>query len=127
MYISHTRSHFVGTCRKNCKCGFKDERINNKKINLLLPVSMGITSSLPAALSWCILRFSMGKYDFYRWHKIINGYFLQIYNFIEPDASSSALSAGGSQYNAYSCIYPYDCIFHSVFSCIQREIIKIEK
>lgn len=45
------------------------------------------------ALSWGTLLASMGGgSDFYRWYKIMNGAFLRVINFIEPDASSSALS-----------------------------------
>lgn len=55
---------------------------------------MGLSASAPAFLSWIILYISVSckEFNFYRWHKIINGYFLQIYNFINADAHSSALS-----------------------------------
>ncbi len=55
---------------------------------------MGLSASAPAFLSWIILYISVSckEFNFYRWHKIINGYFLQIYNFINADANSSALS-----------------------------------
>lgn len=55
---------------------------------------MGLSASAPAIISWILLYVSVSgrSFDFYRWHKIINGYFLQIYNFINSDADSSALS-----------------------------------
>ncbi len=44
-------------------------------------------------LSWGVLLASLGgSFDFYRWHKVLNGGFLRMINFIEPDASSSAVS-----------------------------------
>ena len=47
------------------------------------------------ALSWGLLMISLcGSPDFYRWHKVLNAAFLRIFNLIENDASSSALSAG---------------------------------
>ena len=104
----------------------KDERINHKKINMLIPVSMGIASSFPAAVSWCILKFSMGRFDFYRWHKIINGYFLQIYNFIEPDASSSALSEGEVNIMLILIFIPM-VTFLTAYFLVYKGIIRIEK
>ena len=104
----------------------KSERINNKKLNLFLPVSMGVSSSLPALASWTVLRFSLGKYDFYRWHKIINGYFLQIYNFIEPDASSSALSVDEVNLMLIPVFVPM-IVFFTAYFLVYSGIIKTEK
>ncbi len=115
-----------GLAVKTANADLKDERINNKKINIMLPVSMGITASFPAALSWCILRLSMGKFDFYRWHKLINGYFLQIYNFIEPDASSSALSAGEVNIMLILVFIPM-IVFLTAYFLVYKGIIHIEK
>lgn len=56
-----------------------------------MPLIMAVSASLPSIVSWLILRFS--DIDFYRWHKLINGFFLQIYNFINSDASSTALTS----------------------------------
>ncbi len=56
-----------------------------------MPLIMAVSASLPSIVSWLILRFS--DIDFYRWNKLINGFFLQIYNFINPDASSTALTS----------------------------------
>ncbi len=65
-------------------------RIGEKKPSFVMPLLMGISASIPALISWLILKFS--DIDFYRWHKLINGYFLQIFNFINPNASSAALT-----------------------------------
>ncbi|MBR1592319.1 MAG: hypothetical protein IJ666_04835 [Ruminococcus sp.] len=104
----------------------KDKRINNKKINIILPLSMGTAASFPAAVSWCVLKFSMRRFDFYRWHKIINGYFLQIYNFIEPDASSSALSTGEVNIMLILVFIPV-IIFLTAYFLVYKGIIHIGK
>ena len=45
-------------------------------------------------LSWGALLASLGgSFEFYRWYKVLNGGFLRVINFIEPDASSAAVSA----------------------------------
>lgn len=75
---------------KTALADIKSARINKKKSSLIMPWIMSISASFPAVCSWLILRYS--DIDFYRWHKIINGYFIQIYNFINPDASSAALT-----------------------------------
>lgn len=75
---------------KTAKEDLKLRRIGETEVSSLMPLFMGMTASLPSLASWLILRFS--DMDFYRMHKLINGYFLQIFNFINPDASSSALT-----------------------------------
>lgn len=70
----------------------KYERTTGTKTPLLLPAGMTVTALTVPLASWLVLR--IGSFDFYRWHKLINGWFIQIYNMIQPDASSAALSAG---------------------------------
>lgn len=65
-------------------------RKGDRRPSHIMPFIMGIFSSVPAIISWLILKFS--DIDFYRWHKLINGYFLQIFNFINPNASSDSLT-----------------------------------
>lgn len=77
---------------KTASADIKSARLSKKKLSPAMPLIMSISASFPAVISWLILRYS--DIDFYRWHKIINGYFIQIYNFINPDASSSALTSG---------------------------------
>ncbi len=73
----------------------KNERVTGTKTSPLAPAGMALTASLPGTLSWLVLRLTAGSsFDFYRWHKLINGWFLQIYNLINSDASSSALTSG---------------------------------
>ncbi len=73
----------------------KKSRTENVKLSPLVPLTTGITASLPALASWIILFVShkASGFDFYKWHKLLNAYFLQIYNFINSDASSSALTS----------------------------------
>lgn len=74
----------------------KNERISGKKASHIQPLMLGITVSLPALASWILLYIShlTAAFDFYKWHKLLNAYFLQIYNFINSDASSTALTSG---------------------------------
>ena len=73
----------------------KNERVTGKKTAFAAPAGMAATASLPGLVSWLVLRVTAGSsFDFYRWHKLINGWFLQVFNLIEPDASSSALTDG---------------------------------
>ncbi|MBR6580979.1 MAG: hypothetical protein IKK66_06740 [Ruminococcus sp.] len=76
---------------KTALADIKSARLSKKKLSPAMPLIMSISASFPAVCSWLILRYS--HIDFYRWHKIINGYFIQIYNFINPDASSAALTS----------------------------------
>lgn len=74
----------------------RTERSGEGKISPLVPVTTGITATLPALASWIVLfvsRSSQG-FDFYKWHKLLNAYFLQIFNFINSNAETSALSMG---------------------------------
>ncbi|MBQ8297937.1 MAG: hypothetical protein IJX77_09155 [Ruminococcus sp.] len=79
---------------KTARDDLRNERSTGTKTKTIVPVSMGITASLPAVVNWIVLYIShsSGSFDYYKWHKIISAYFLQICNFIDPDASTSALS-----------------------------------
>lgn len=70
------------------KCAEQDNSLKN----MVVPA---VSVSLPGSISWGVLILSVkNKFEYYRWHKLLNGFFIQIFNFIEPDASSSALSFG---------------------------------
>lgn len=73
----------------------KKSRTENLKLSPLVPLATGVTASLPSLASWIVLFVShkTSGFDFYKWHKLLNAYFLQIYNFINSDASSSALTS----------------------------------
>lgn len=79
---------------KTAREDIKNKRDVSERKKLASAFGMGFSASAPAFLSWIILYISVSckEFNFYRWHKIINGYFLQIYNFINADANSSALS-----------------------------------
>ena len=73
----------------------RNERVTGKRTSPAAAAGMAATASLPGLVSWLVLRVTAGSsFDFYRWHKLINGWFLQVFNLIEPDASSSALTDG---------------------------------
>ncbi|MCM1269125.1 MAG: hypothetical protein NC247_00670 [Ruminococcus flavefaciens] len=79
---------------KTARDDIKNKRDVSDRKKIASAFGMGFSASAPAFLSWIILYISVSckEFNFYRWHKIINGYFLQIYNFINADATSSALS-----------------------------------
>ena len=73
----------------------KNERVTGKRTSPAAAAGMAATASLPGLFSWAVLRMTAGSsFDFYRWHKLINGWFLQVFNLIQPDANSSALTDG---------------------------------
>ena len=57
----------------------KDERRSGTKTSLLLPAGMTVTALTVPLASWLVL---------------VNGWFIQLYNMIQPDASSAALTSG---------------------------------
>ncbi|MCM1528587.1 MAG: hypothetical protein NC093_01160 [Alistipes sp.] len=75
---------------KSAREDVKNQRAGIADRSPVTPWLMGLAASTPGIISWLILKFS--SLDFYRWHKLINGWFLQIYNMINPNASSAALT-----------------------------------
>ena len=85
----------VSFAAKTARADRKLERTEGKANSLAELGGMCAAITLPSALSWAVLYLSLdGGPDFYRFYKLINAPFLQIYNFIERDASSKALSTG---------------------------------
>lgn len=89
--ICLTADFALNTAREDLRL----KRINNTKTNTFSAFAIGGIMSAPALISWCVLKLShiTGAFDFYRWHKILNAYFIQIYNFININAETSSLSA----------------------------------
>lgn len=90
--ICFMASHGLKSAREDMRL----ERTGETVFSPAEPIFLSLTASVPAAASWILLfiSHSTASFDFYRWHKLINGYFLQIYNFINSDASAKALSQG---------------------------------
>lgn len=78
---------------KEAEKGIKSERVSGRKNSAPMNISAGFSLSAPSAVSWILLYISASgrSFDFYRWHKLINAPFLQIYNLINSNASSAAL------------------------------------
>lgn len=81
----------VNHAASEAKNDLKEKRMGGLRTAIL----MGASASAPCVLSWGTLMLSLkGGFRFYPAYKLINGFFIQIINLIEPDASSAALSAG---------------------------------
>ena len=107
------------------RADLKKERISGNGTNHAVTVTVGITASLPAVISWIVLYIShsSGSFDFYRWHKLLNAYFLQIYNFINPDASTAALS--GNQVMVMLSFAAVPCLtFITAYFLVYKGIIR---
>lgn len=73
----------VKTAAADCKTG---------KYSPAAAVGMALSAASVPLISWLTLFLTAGSdFDFYRWYKLINGWGIQLCNFINPDASASAL------------------------------------
>lgn len=85
----------AGLAVRTASTDMKQERLSGSAAALREPLSMGIAACAPGVLSWVMLCISRSRFpEYYRWHKLINCFFLQIYNFISPAVGSSALTTG---------------------------------
>ena len=109
---------------RTAKEDLRQERITGTRTRLFVPVSVGAVTSLPALASWILLYISRstGSFDFYKWHKLLNAYFLQIYNFINSDASVSALS-GGQLMAMLGLVFVPFAAFNAAYFLIYKGII----
>ncbi len=105
----------------------KQERITGKKTQHTENIAAGLSASLPAAASWIVLKISVssGKFDFYRWHKLINAPFLQMYNLIESDASSKALSSG-EVYTMLIFVFIPASVYLMIYALTYKDLIFTE-
>ena len=104
----------------------KNEKISGNR-SFIFPAEMTFTALVPPLVSWIVLRFTAGgSIDFYRWHKLINGWFLQVYNLIEPNASSAALNSA-----EIWGMFPLACAPAAVFAVFYalgyKGVINLEK
>ena len=87
MLISHAA--------KTAKNDLKAERQTGSRLSLTEPLTMAATASLPAVLSFLALVLTRRSgANLYPLHKLINGYFLQIFNLIQPDSRAEVLTQG---------------------------------
>lgn len=71
----------------------RKERAENRRAQFSDTAGIIAGSSAVSVISWMILLISKtAGADLYRWHKLLNAGFLQLYNLINPDASSDSLS-----------------------------------
>ena len=85
----------ISFAAKAAKEEMRGERLSGEKCFVRAFAAYSAGASLIPAVSWTSLMASAGgRFDFYRWHKVLNGAFLRIFNVIEPSASSADISAG---------------------------------
>lgn len=84
--------NFAINCAKET---LRTERTDGIKASPAPAFAIGGIMSAPLLISWIILKIShvTGSFDFYRWHKLLNAYFLQIYNFINTNAETASLTS----------------------------------
>ncbi len=79
---------------KDASCDLKAAHKSGRKASAGAILLSGLAASLIPLASWLTLFFTANSgFDFYRFHKLINGWCLQLLNFINPDASSAALTS----------------------------------
>lgn len=112
---------------KTAASDLKAERTSGTRTPLLLPAGMAVTALIPPLVSWLLLRIGAdGLLDFYRWHKLINGWFIQIYNMINPDAASSALT-DGQIWAMLPLAFVPAAVFAAFYALGYKGVIGIEK
>ena len=90
--------------------------------NRVQPVLMGVLTSLPSVISWIVLYTRAGTASaYYRIHKLINGFFLQIYNFIDSSADCSGLTAGKLGIMGVLALIPAAIFITAYFIARRRE------
>ncbi|MCR4889738.1 MAG: hypothetical protein K5979_11265 [Ruminococcus sp.] len=83
----------IAAAEKTAENDVKYCRREKKKISFACMTAMGTTASAVPFISWLILRLTAdGKINFYTCHKLINGWFLPVYRYINPDAYAKNLT-----------------------------------
>lgn len=106
----------------------KSERLSGRKNSALTNISAGLLLSAPSAVSWFLLYFSVSdrNFDFYRWYKLINAPFLQIYNLINSNASSAALKIS-EVWTMFPLIFIHSAVYITVYFLTFSEILFTDK
>lgn len=105
------------------------ERVNGTKTPAAAAFALGGIMSAPSIISWIILKIShiSGSFDFYRWHKLLNAYFLQLYNFINSDAETAALTPGQVNIMLLPAFIPFAAFIAAYFLVYKGVISESEK
>jgi len=113
---------------KEAENNLKNEKISDRKTSALMNISAGLFLSVPSVASWILLYYSVsGKdFDFYRFHKLINAPFLQIYNLINSDASSAALKIS-EVWMMFPLIFIHSAVYFTVYFLAFNEILFTDK
>lgn len=72
----------------------KASRISGEKTKISEIFAAGGAAAVPSLLSWIALCISAkgGGFDYYRWHKLLNAPFLQLYNILSSSVHASELN-----------------------------------
>lgn len=113
---------------KEAEKDLKSERLSGRESSALMNIAAGITLSAPSAVSWFLLYFSVSdrNFDFYRWYKLINAPFLQIYNLINSNASSSALKISEVRM-MFPMIFIHAAVYNAAYLLTFNKIIFTDK
>ena len=113
---------------KEAEKDLKSEKLSGRKSSALMNIAAGITLSAPSAVSWFLLYFSVSdrNFDFYRWYKLINAPFLQIYNLINSNASSFALKISEVR-TMFPLIFIHTAVYFTVYFLAFNELLFTDK
>ncbi len=102
----------------------RTERTDGIKASPAPAFAIGGIMSAPLLVSWIVLKISHSteSFDFYRWHKLLNAYFLQIYNFINTNAETSSLTAAQVNLMFPLVLIPF-AAFTSTYFLVYKGII----
>ncbi|WP_207647089.1 hypothetical protein [Ruminococcus flavefaciens] len=79
---------------KAARADIKFARMSGETVKAAGIFAAGAAVTVPPLVSWIVLYISAkgGSFDYYRWHKLLNAAFLQLYNLINSSANSSDLT-----------------------------------
>ena len=93
---------------KEARADMKASRISGEKAKISEIYAAGGAAAIPSLLSWITLCISAkgGGFDYYRWHKLLNAPFLQLYNILSSSVHASELNGTELAIMAVPIVFP---------------------
>ncbi|WP_028518390.1 hypothetical protein [Ruminococcus flavefaciens] len=93
---------------KEARADMKASRISGEKAKISEIYAAGGAAAVPSLLSWIALCISAkgGGFDYYRWHKLLNAPFLQLYNILSSGVHASVLNGTELAIMAVPIVFP---------------------